>query len=162
MRREQKGTCASYAQELRALTAVCGIDCFNCEFFHTNVDAFFARLPSEKRAAFAARGMTIDKVRCQGCRKSGCTAIQGECETLACATEHNVEFCFECKDFPCARLQPLVQGAERVPHNLKVYNLCAIKNRGVAAWAAESIDIRRRYFTGGFKIGAGPQEADEQ
>jgi len=120
------------AQELRELTAICGIDCFNCEFFHTNVDDFFAKMPAERKAAFEARGMTIDKVRCQGCRKTG---------------------------FPCSRLQPLVQGAERVPHNLKVYNLSAIKNRGIEAWAAEAKEIRQRYFRGTFKIGAGPQLA---
>jgi len=147
------------AQELRKLTAVCGIDCFNCEFFHTNVDGFFAKLPPEKRAAFEARGMTIEKARCQGCRISGCTAIQGKCETLACANERQVEFCLECNDFPCTRLQPLAQAAERVPHNLKVYNLCAIKNRGIEAWAAEAAEIRKRYFAGSFKIGAGPQLA---
>jgi hypothetical protein len=147
------------AQELRALTAVCGIDCFNCEFFHTNVDGFFAKMPPEKKAGFEARGMTIDKVRCQGCRKSGCTAIDGKCETLACATERKVEFCFECSDFPCQRLQPMLQGAERVPHNLKVYNLSVIKNRGIEGWAREAAEIRKRYFTGSFKIGAGPQVA---
>ncbi len=145
------------AQELKELTAICGIDCFNCEFFHTNVDDFFAKMPPERKAAFAARGMTIDKVRCQGCRKTGCTAIDGKCETLACAQQRKVEFCFECKDFPCSRLQPLAEAAERVPHNLKVYNLSAIKNRGIEAWAAETADIRKRYFAGSFKIGAGPQ-----
>ena len=150
------------AQELRALTAVCGIDCFNCEFFHTNVDGFFAEMSPERRSAFSARGMTLEKVRCQGCRISGCTAIEGKCETLACANERKVEFCFECKDFPCLRLQPLVQGAERVPHNLKVYNLSAIKSRGIEAWAAETTAIRKRYFGGSFKIGAGPQLAEKK
>jgi hypothetical protein len=147
------------AQELKALTAICGIDCFNCEFFHTNIDAFFASMSAERRAGFEARGMTLEKVRCQGCRVSGCTTIEGKCETLECAREHNVDFCFECRDFPCPKLQPLAQAAERVPHNLKVYNLCTIKNRGIEAWAAESKEIRRRYFTGSFKIGAGPQVA---
>ncbi len=147
------------AQELKSLTAICGIDCFNCEFFHTNIDEFFAHLPAERRAAFEARGMTIDKVRCQGGRVSGCTTIEGKCETLECARERKHEFCYECRDFPCSKLQPLAQGAERFPHNLKVYNLCAIRNRGIAAWAAESKEIRRRYYTGSFKIGAGPQVA---
>jgi hypothetical protein len=41
--------------------------------------------------------------------------------------------------------------------NLKIYNLTAIKNRGIEAWAAEVADIRKRYFRGAFKIGAGPQ-----
>ena len=148
------------AAALKDLTAICGIDCFNCEFFHTNIDGFFATLPAERKSAFEARGMTIEKLRCQGCRHGGCTIIQGKCDTLECAKQEGVEFCFECKKFPCQRLQPLAEGAERYPHNLKVYNLTAIKNRGIEAWAAEVGTIRLRYFKGKFKIGAGPQLAE--
>ena len=32
------------ARTLKELTAICGIDCFNCEFFHTNIDTFFATM----------------------------------------------------------------------------------------------------------------------
>jgi hypothetical protein len=71
------------------------------------------------------------------------------------------DFCFECSDFPCNKLQPLAEGAPRYPHNLKVYNLTAIKNCGIEAWAAEVGQIRKRYFDGKFKIGAGPQLADK-
>jgi hypothetical protein len=144
-------------QELREQTAICGIDCFNCEFFRTNIDGFFASMPAERKAAFEARGMTLEKMRCLGCRKTGCTAIEGKCETLACAQERKVEFCYECKDFPCQKLQPMADGAERFPHNLKVFNLTAIKNRGIEAWAAEAGMLRMRYFRGKFRIGAGPQ-----
>jgi hypothetical protein len=51
----------------------------------------------------------------------------------------------------------MAEGADRYPHNLKVYNLTAIKNRGIEAWAAEIKEIRKKYFKGKFKIGAGPQ-----
>ena len=142
---------------LKDATAMWGIDCFNCELFHSNIDGFFARLPPEHQQAYAARGMTIEKLRCQGCRHGGCTVIGGACETLACATERKVDFCSDCADFPCSKLQPLVEGAQKYPHNLKVYNLTAIKNRGIEAWAAEAGQIRKRYFEGKFKIGAGPQ-----
>jgi hypothetical protein len=142
---------------LKDATAICGIDCFNCEFFHTNIDQYFATMPPERQQAYAARGMTLEKLRCHGCRNGGCTVIGGDCETLHCADAREVEFCYECDQFPCRRLQPLAAGGEKYPHNLKVYNLTAIKNRGLEAWAAEVGEIRKRYFTGGFKIGAGPQ-----
>ena len=148
------------ANTLKDLTAICGIDCFNCEFFCTNIDTFFATMAPERKAGFHARGMTIEKLRCNGCRHGGCTAIQGKCDTLECAKQQGVEFCFECKDFPCRKLQPLAEGAERYPHNLKVYNLTTIKNRGIEAWAAEVGENRQLYFRGKFKIGAGPQRPD--
>jgi len=150
------------ARTLKELTAICGIDCFNCEFFHTNIDGFFATMAPERKVAFAARGMSIEKLRCNGCRNGGCTTIGGKCDTLECAKQQGVDFCYECKDFPCRKLQPLAEGAERYPHNLKVYNLATIKNRGIEAWAAEVKDTRKRYFAGKFKIGAGPQLADEK
>jgi hypothetical protein len=148
------------ASALKDCTAICGIDCFNCEFFHTNIDEFFAKMPPERKRGFEARGLTIETVRCKGCRHGGCTTIEGKCDTLECAKEKNVEFCYECQDFPCRKLQPLAEGADRYPHNLKVYNLTAIKNRGIEAWAAEVGDIRKRYFCGKFRIGAGPQLTD--
>jgi hypothetical protein len=142
---------------LKDQTAVCGIDCFNCEFFHTNIDGFFTALPPARKAAFDARGMSKEKLRCQGCRHGGCTVIGGRCETFECARAKGVDFCHECSEFPCQRLQPLAEGADKYPHNLKVYNLMSIKTRGIEAWAAEVGEIRRRYFRGKFKIGAGPQ-----
>jgi hypothetical protein len=145
------------AQELTNLTAIRGIDCFNCEFFHTNIDEFFKTMPSEKRAMFASRDMTIEKIRCKGCKNGSCTTIGGKCDTLECAKEKDMEFCYECAQFPCSRLQPLADYAATAPHNLKVYNLMAIKNRGIEAWAAETKDIRKKYYKGKFKIGAGPQ-----
>ncbi|BDQ37853.1 hypothetical protein SYK_22130 [Pseudodesulfovibrio nedwellii] len=36
---------------------------------------------------------------CSGCRESGC--LFKACAVPACAREHNVTYCFECKKFPC-------------------------------------------------------------
>ncbi len=60
---------------LKDRTAICGIDCFNCEFFHTNIDAFLANMPPERKRGFEARGMTIEKVRCNF--TSSCRSRQG-------------------------------------------------------------------------------------
>ncbi|PKN86069.1 MAG: hypothetical protein CVU51_07775 [Deltaproteobacteria bacterium HGW-Deltaproteobacteria-1] len=144
--------------ELKLSTAVCGIDCFNCELYYTNIDSFFEKMPEAKKAGFASRGMTKEKLLCKGCRTSGCTMIVGKCETLECVKSKNLDFCFECSDFPCSKLQPLAEGAEIYPHNLKVYNLITIKNKGLEKWASEVAEIREMYFKGKFKIGAGPQK----
>jgi len=144
--------------ELKLSTAVCGIDCFNCELYYTNIDSFFETMPEDRKTALVSRGMTKEKMLCKGCRISGCTMIAGKCETLECVKLKKLDFCFECSDFPCSKLQPLAEGADRYPHNLKVYNLITIKNKGLEKWAAEAAEIRERYFRGKFKIGAGPQK----
>ena len=144
-------------ENIRENTAACGIDCFNCEFFHTNIQGFFETMEPQRKAGFLARGATPEKLSCKGCRLDGCKMLGGACETLKCIKEKGHEFCYECASFPCSKLQPLAESADRYPHNLKVYNLMRIKNAGFEAWAKETSEIRKKYFKGKFKIGAGPQ-----
>ena len=137
--------------EKRKLTAPCGLDCFNCRFYEANITP-------EMAAAFAQhRGIPPSRVACPGCRSAGGCRLNYEvCETLECANARGVEFCGECADFPCPKLQPVADGAERFPHNLKLYNLCRIKAVGFERWAAEAADISCRYFMGRFDAGKGP------
>jgi hypothetical protein len=122
--------------DYKTMTAPCGRDCFNCPFHLTKNNA-------EMRAQFAKRMETTEEnVVCEGCRKreGKCKVLktlgfQEDCKTFACCAAKNIEFCFECSDFPCDRLHPLADRAERFPHNLKVYNLCLIQRVGVEEWA---------------------------
>jgi len=131
--------------------APCGIDCINCEVYEPNNrkdiwDMFAARL-----------GVTPEEVACKGCRVQGGCSVHKDCETLECVKSKNLDSCGDCDEFPCRKIMPLAANAERVPHNLKVYNLCRIKQIGAEAFLEESANNRRLYFNGKFKIGAGPQ-----
>jgi len=136
----------------RELTSPCGIDCFNCELYIDNIsEAMLTRL---------APDITFKKelVACRGCREEkGCKMVFSVCSSFDCIQEHQVEFCFECDEFPCERLQPTADGAEKYPHNMKMYNLCRIQKVGVEKWAKEeALNIREKYFRGTFKVGCGP------
>jgi hypothetical protein len=135
-----------------SLTAPCGIDCFNCEMYEENIT------PQVRDRIAAHFKRDPATVACKGCRAQGnCSLMDEPCLTRACVTDKQVTWCFECSDFPCRRLMPLAAGAERRPHNFKVYNLSRMKAVGVARWAeCEASDVRERYFKGAFKIGAGP------
>jgi Protein of unknown function (DUF3795) len=137
------------------LVAPCGIDCGICELYTCRNDA---RLFS----ALMLRGIPMDKIPCDGCRSIGgnCPVIKGECETSKCVTEKKVEYCFECSEFPCAKLQPSSKKANVLPHNMKVYNLCTIKRDGVEAFVEKSSEIKKRYYAGIMEIGKGPQLVD--
>jgi hypothetical protein len=50
---------------------------------------------------------------------------------------------------------PIAQGADKYPHNLKVYNLCLIKKLGLQAWSDQAKDIKYTYFHTNFEIGKG-------
>lgn len=134
------------------LTAPCGLDCFNCDLHESNITP-------ELRGALAARlGRQPDAAACLGCRpQSGINAFVGVCPTFQCAVERELDYCFECELFPCRRLAPARDGADRYPHNLKLFNLCRMKAVGTARWAErEAAGARERYFTGRFQPGIGP------
>lgn len=131
--------------------APCGIDCVNCEFFADNGR-------EDLWKAVAARlGVAPEEVACKGCRLQGGCSVHKNCATLSCVTGRGLESCGGCPEFPCVRLMPMAERADKVPHNMKVYNLCRIKQIGAEAFLAEAKINRLRYFKGTFVIGAGPQ-----
>lgn len=136
----------------RSLTATCGLDCFNCEIYEKNIT-------EEMKKQFASKiQKDPEEVPCKGCRREkGCKHLGQPCETLKCVEDKGLEFCFECEEFPCVKLQPAKEGADRYPHNFKLFNLCRMKAVGVEKWAEEEAKlIRQRYFLGKFIPGSGP------
>ncbi len=136
-----------------ALIAPCGINCGSCK----------AHLAGEDDEALVERlvamGFDREGLPCPGCRaKQGdCAVIDGICETYACVSGRGFDFCYECDDFPCGKLNPSVDRAAYLPHNLKVFSLCFIERHGPAAWLEKEAEIKQRYFSGRMEIGRGPQ-----
>ena len=122
--------------DYKNLTSPCGRDCFNCHFYLASGNEKF-------REAMASQlGLKPEKVVCRGCRneKGTCQVLKnfgfsGKCKIFECVESKNVEFCNKCPDFPCDLLHPLAHGADRFPHNLKVFNLCLIQKMGLENWA---------------------------
>jgi hypothetical protein len=138
-------------KEIFQQTAPCGIDCFNCEIHEKNITDQMR----QRMAAVLKRNE--DDIPCQGCRQSECRILPEPCATRACIQEKGLDFCYQCQDFPCALLQPAKDGADKYPHNFKLFNLCRIKAVGLDRWAAdESKAVRQRYFSGRFVPGRGP------
>lgn len=100
-----------------------------------------------------------EKITCKGCTDGNICLflkMQGKsCKTLDCVKEKDVDYCFECDTFPCENLMPLADGANKYPHNMKMYNLCMMKRIGVDAWSDIAGDIRKTYFTKNIVIGEG-------
>lgn len=138
---------------MEKIVAPCGIDCFNCEMYEKNVTEEF-------QARFAERfKVPKERISCAGCIGSNqCLLLdlQGKkCSTLECVKKKGIQYCFECDTFPCEYLMPVADGAQRVPHNMKVYNLCRMKLLGVEQWTEEVGKIRHAYFNKTFGIGEG-------
>jgi len=137
----------------KKIVAPCGIDCFNCEIFEDNVtDELQTRLS-------AMTQIPKEMITCKGCIDGNICLflkIRGKnCKTYDCAREKGVDYCFECDIFPCEYLMPLADGADKFPHNIKMYNLCLMKRIGVEAWMEKAGDIRKTYYTKKLEIGEG-------
>lgn len=134
------------------LVAPCGIDCGICELYtcKDNPDLMNAMIE---------RGIPKDKIPCAGCRgvDGNCPVIAEKCKTFTCVAEKEVEYCHECDEFPCNKLQPSADRSNILPHNMKVFNLCKIANLGVEKFVDQSSEIKRRYYTGKMAVGNGPQ-----
>ena len=79
----------------KALTAPCGLDCFNCHIYESNLTDELAELIHVKR------GVPKEEIACKGCRQQDGKHYhlpQG-CATLDCAKEKGVELCSDCKIF---------------------------------------------------------------
>ncbi len=138
-------------KEREALVAPCGIDCGICEMYTCKDDEALYE-------ALIAKGFTKDKIPCNGCRsiKGNCPVIPNTCDTYSCIGKKGFAFCNECKEFPCDMLQPSSDRANILPHNLKVYNLCLIRNIGVDEFTKSSMEIKYKYYKGKMIVGKGP------
>ncbi|MCF8297058.1 MAG: DUF3795 domain-containing protein [Saprospiraceae bacterium] len=134
------------------LVAACGIDCGICELY-------ICKDNKQLYDYLISIGIPESKIPCEGCRANhgNCPIHPEACETYKCVNSKKLEFCCECNEFPCVMLNPAADRADKLPHNLKVFNLCKIKNSGLEAFVKESPEIKNKYFKGEMVIGKGPQ-----
>jgi hypothetical protein len=99
------------------LVALCGLNCATCI-------AFFGYTMSGKKR----------KAACKGCRTrpSLCVFIKKGCKMLA--NKEQVEYCFECSDFPCETLVKLEETYVKEYGLSLVGNLKYIEANGIDAF----------------------------
>lgn len=132
------------------MTAYCGISCGDCECHKAKDDPKLMEYLS---------GRGIRDLPCGGCREAEgkCPVLGGVCETYRCAVDKKVDFCYECDEFPCSKLNPAADKADILPHNLKVYNLCYIQRHGLEEFAQHAPEFKGKYYKGKMAVGRGPQ-----
>ena len=133
------------------LVAPCGGYCGDCPAYKVKDDPSWREMLTKK--------FNWNGIPCQGCRplKGRCQFVEGTCETYACISKRGHDFCFECAEFPCAKLNPATDKAGDLPHNIKLFALCYIKQHGVDKWKEKTAEVKQRYFRGKMEIGKGPQ-----
>ncbi len=77
----------------------------------------------------------VKAYNCKGCRtQKGQVKNFPICKTYQCVQEKGFNFCYECNDFPCEKLQPILNFEIFFPHNSKIYNLLMIQKLGLTKW----------------------------
>lgn len=133
------------------LVAPCGGYCGDCPAYKVKDDSSLGKILAEK--------VNWDGIPCPGCRpsKGKVQFVEGTCETYACISRHGHDFCFECAEFPCQRLNPAADRAADLPHNIKLFALSYIRQHGVEKWKKKTAEVKQIYFRGRMVIGKGPR-----
>lgn len=103
------------------LIAPCGLLCYTCDAMKDGVineaakkllyvlgsyDSFLKSSPgsrpiAEKYNDFKEVLEYLADVKCNGCREDHC--MDANCIVPECVKNQKIHFCYECKDFPCAK-----------------------------------------------------------
>jgi len=136
-----------------ALEAPCGIHCGLCPLNIAITDT------KMKEQLSVRLNLPAEKVTCTGCRSidGHCPVIGEQCATWVCVKGKGLEFCSECAEFPCVKLMPCSDRADKLPQNIKIFSLALRKSKGAYEWEKTIKDVYDRYFHGVMVIGHGPQ-----
>lgn len=106
--------------------SVCGLFCGAC-------DVLLANKANQLEEMAKLENMSVADLRCHGCKSVVNAVYCIDCDMRLCAIKKKIEYCFQCDDFPCARLQDF--NNDRCPHHSVVLNnLNIMKNKGVEQW----------------------------
>ena len=105
------------------MIATCGLDCGRCGAFiatRDNDDAMRVKVAEEWARLYHAP-IKPEHINCTGCRSAGVKTHYCDqlCEIRKFAMGRSLGTCAECSDFPCAKLDPIHQGAPQARQNLE-------------------------------------------
>ncbi|MHC2993895.1 MAG: DUF3795 domain-containing protein [Candidatus Atribacteria bacterium] len=106
----------------------CGIDCSKCSI-HLRTD--------EELNYWREKNVDLKKIRCDGCRSNrNQNHWSPDCNILECSVyTKGVEFCSECNEFPCKKLEERIAGLEH--HEKAVEKLEDMKREGIEVWLSK-------------------------
>lgn len=107
----------------------CGLYCGACEVLIANKNGEVEKLAK-------AWNMKTKELRCHGCKTETTASFCATCDVKKCAENKKVDFCFQCNEYPCARLVEFKN--DKYPHHSVVLkNLDSIREKGINKWLEE-------------------------
>ena len=107
--------------------AYCGLYCGSCEMLITTKKNELDNIAKRK-------GLDNEGVKCYGCKTDIVYEHCRNCHLKKCAKEKSLDFCYECKEYPCSELNQF-RNDSNYPYHIEVFdNLQEVKEKGLNEW----------------------------
>ncbi len=93
--------------------AVCGLNCGNCDIYNASNNPEIAH-QLVKQFQGAWEDVKAEDFHCNGCRSNKTQCWTPDCWIRECCVNNkNLEYCYECQEFPCIKLKKWANKSER-------------------------------------------------
>ncbi len=105
------------------MIAACGIDCHECDMLQATKDTKIAQGIVDWFKKERNEDLKLEAIHCSGCRGDRAKHWSPDCWILKCCVDDKgLEFCNECNEFPCEKLDQWSktnEGYEKALNRLK-------------------------------------------
>jgi len=118
------------------LAAICGLYCGSCTLYIISQEE-----PERLKTIAEKHGVAPKDLMCEGCRSSNTCPHCTKCGLRKCAEAQEIDFCIDCKDYPCEELR---QFQADKPHRIELWeDLERIQAVGSGKWLNE---VKEKYM----------------
>ncbi len=120
--------------------AHCGLYCGVCGVYYATRDnntKFLERLLSMYQEKIPGlEGISIEDLKCEGCRSERVGLFCGACAIKACNQEHGYDGCHQCDQFPCEHIDkfPVAVGKKVILRSIPYW-----REHGTQKWVADEV-----------------------
>lgn len=92
---------------MKKLMGACGLCCSECEIYRAYLSDDFEmkRAIAEKISKGFGRKVLPEQIICTGCKGEDELCWGEDCEIRMCVTVRGIDFCYQCKNYPCDKLR---------------------------------------------------------
>lgn len=102
------------------MIAVCGLDCSGCDIRLATTDKNLAQKIADWFRKNQNEDVKPEDIHCLGCKEDRNRHWSPDCWILKCCVdEKGLEYCYECEDFVCRRLEEWATQSERYQNALE-------------------------------------------
>jgi len=113
---------------IRNTVAYCGLFCESCGVYIATINNDQEEL---ERIATMMK-TTKEEIVCKGCRSDTLSRHCRNCFFKQCARNKKIDFCEECKEFPCVKL---IEFQKEMPHRAELFESARYrKENGLQKW----------------------------